>query len=118
VQTGAIALHLLSGLGIVADNRRRTLAHPPTAAAVVAKTALTGVALAATAAAWNRGRTPAEERAPGPVEDPEPRETRDRGHAWLSWAVPVTTGGLLVLDAYLGEQQRGPAGLLDWARRR
>ena len=32
---------------------------------------------------------------------------------WLQWATPAATGGLLVLDAYLGEQQRGAAGLLD-----
>ena len=32
---------------------------------------------------------------------------------WLQWATPVTTAGILVLDAYLGEQQRGAAGLLD-----
>jgi hypothetical protein len=32
---------------------------------------------------------------------------------WLQWATPATTGAVLVLDAYLGEQQRGEAGLLD-----
>lgn len=55
VQGGAIGLHVLSGLAIVADNRRRTLAHPPTTAAVVLKTALTGAALAASAAAYLNG---------------------------------------------------------------
>ena len=55
VQGGAIALHLLSGLAIVADNRRRALLHPPSSAAVVAKTALTGAALAATGAAYLNG---------------------------------------------------------------
>ncbi|MGO4603439.1 hypothetical protein [Terrabacter sp. 2YAF2] len=33
--------------------------------------------------------------------------------SWLQWATPGATAGLLVLDAYLGEQQRGVAGLLD-----
>jgi hypothetical protein len=33
--------------------------------------------------------------------------------AWLQWATPALTGSLLVLDAQLGEQQRGLAGLLD-----
>ena len=32
---------------------------------------------------------------------------------WLQWATPATTAGILVLDAFLGEQQRGEAGLLD-----
>jgi len=121
VQGGAIALHLLSGLAIIADNRRRTLVHPPTQAAVVAKTALTGVALAASAAAWDQGRKLGDLRegthdAGRPVTESE-RTLRSR-LSWLQWAVPAATGGLLVLDAYLGEQQRGPAGLLDWARQR
>lgn len=55
VQGGAIGLHLLSGLAIVADNRRRVVAHRPTSIAVVAKTALTGAALAASAAAYKVG---------------------------------------------------------------
>lgn len=32
---------------------------------------------------------------------------------WLQWVTPAATGALLVLDACLGEQQRGTAGLLD-----
>ena len=55
IQGGAVALHLLSGLAIVADNRRRTALHPPTLAAVVLKTALTGAAVAASAAAYANG---------------------------------------------------------------
>lgn len=35
----------------------------------------------------------------------------------LQWATPTATAGLLVLDACLGEQQRGVAGLLDRASR-
>jgi hypothetical protein len=33
-------------------------------------------------------------------------------------AAPAAATGLLVLDAYLGEQQRGPAGLRDRASNR
>lgn len=123
VQGAAIGLHLLSGLAIIADNRRRTLAHPPTTAAVVAKTALTGAALAASAGAWQQGAKlgdkvlDTDDRVgDAPVEE-STEKLRDR-LKWLQWAVPATTGGLLVLDAYLGEQQRGPAGLLDWVRQR
>lgn len=120
VQGGAIGLHLLSGLGIIADNRRRTVLHRPTRNAVVLKTGLTGLALAATAAAWSQGRKLAEQRDPLRSADADPAAAvsaseaeLDRRMDWLQWAVPVTTGGLLVLDSYLGEQQRGPAGLLD-----
>src|SRR5688572_3774342 len=55
VQGGAVGLHLLSGLAIVADNRRRVVAHPPTTVAVVLKTALTGVALAVSGEAYRSG---------------------------------------------------------------
>src|SRR6478735_11983615 len=41
VQGAAVGLHLLSGIAIVADNRRRVVGHRPTSAAVVLKTALT-----------------------------------------------------------------------------
>ncbi|WP_370892319.1 hypothetical protein [Janibacter sp. GXQ6167] len=120
VQGGAIALHLLSGLGIVIDNRRRTVSHAPTTTAVVLKTALTGAALAATAAAYINGQKLGDVRtgsndAGQPVQE-SARELEGRMR-WLQWAVPATTGALLVSDAYLGEQQRGPAGLLDWARK-
>lgn len=115
VQGAAIGLHLLSGLAIVADNRRRTLAHPPTTAAVVLKTALTGAALAASGAAYLNGARlgEAQEKADhdaGAKRRSDELVTRMR---WLQWATPATTAGLLVLDAYLGEQQRGVAGLLD-----
>ena len=54
MQGAAIGLHLVSGLAIVADNRNR-VAHTPTTVAVVAKTVLTGAALAAGAAAYRLG---------------------------------------------------------------
>lgn len=113
VQGGAIGLHLLSGVGLLLDNRRRTRRHAPTRRAVVAKTVLTGAALAAAAASYDEGRKLGEARA---------SKDTVRGHelssrlGWLQWAVPTTTGALLVLDAYLGEQQRGVAGLLDRGR--
>lgn len=120
IEGGAIALHLLSGLAIVADNRHRALLHPPTRAAVVAKTALTVAAVAATGAAYLNGA-----RLGKPLDD-GPRDTHSHGEAaqlsqrlrWLQWATPVATAGLLILDAFLGEQQRGPAGLLDRASNR
>ncbi len=114
VQGAAIGLHLLSGLAIVADNRSRVVAHPPTTVAVVAKTALTAAAVASTAAAWlygdRLGKASGED---GHPRDPEAAEESRRKLAWLQWATPALTGSLLVLDAQLGEQQRGFAGLLD-----
>lgn len=115
VETSAIGLHLLSGLGIVADNRRRVVLHPPTTGAVVAKTVLTGGALALTVASR---RDHAAVGRPGRSSDSGVPSGRRRGdeptpQRWLPWAICATTSGLLVLDAYLGEQQRGTAGALD-----
>jgi hypothetical protein len=115
VQGASIGLHLVSGLAIVADNRRRVVAHTPTTVAVVAKSVLTGAALAASGAAYRIGAElgDAQERAdvdPSAAGKARSLATRMR---WLQWATPVTTAGILVLDAYLGEQQRGAAGLLD-----
>lgn len=115
LQGGAIGLHLLSGIAILADNRRRVARHRPTTAAVILKTALTGTAVMVSAEAYRSGAElgDAMERA---ETDPAARDTaRTLTHrmSWLQWATPVATAGLLMLDAYLGEQQRGVAGLLD-----
>jgi putative copper export protein len=98
VQGAAIALHLVSGLAISADNRNRVLGHPPTTAITVAKAVITGAAVASTAAAY---------------VDPRAAEDARRTLKWLQWVTPALTGAMLVLDAELGEQQRGVAGLLD-----
>jgi hypothetical protein len=115
VQGAAIGLHLLSGIAILADNRARVSAHRPTTTAVIAKTTLTGAALLASAAAYGAG---AQLGAAKAREDRDPvsaQRARSLTSAmrWLQWATPATTAGILVLDAYLGEQQRGHAGLLD-----
>lgn len=114
VQGGSIGLHLLSGVAILADNRNRVVAHRPTTIAVLAKTALTGAAVASTAAAYvygdRLGRAAGEDGHPA---DPEAADRARRRLAWLQWTTPALTGSLLVLDAQLGEQQRGAAGLLD-----
>lgn len=109
VQGGAIGAHLLTGVGIVVDNRRRVVLHPPTTVAVAAKTALTGVALGSTAWAWQAGRRLGD---PGSTDRAQRERQRTR-LSWLQWVTPAATGALLVLDAYLGEQQRGAAGQLD-----
>ncbi|WP_245603705.1 hypothetical protein [Intrasporangium oryzae] len=114
VQGAAIGLHLLSGIAIVADNRRRVAAHPPTTAAVVLKTALTGVAIAASAAAYRLGAELGDaQRADRDATTGRTARLLARRMETLQWATPAATAGLLALDAYLGEQQRGVAGLLD-----
>lgn len=114
VQGAAIALHLVSGLAILADNRNRVTAHPPTTAAVVVKTLVTGAAVAASAAAYVVGsRLGDASGEDGHPRDPEAAESARRTLSWLQWTTPALTGAMLALDAHLGEQQRGAAGLLD-----
>ena len=115
VQGAAIGLHLVTGLAIVGDNRHRVAVHRPTTVAVVAKTLLTGAALAASGAAYRLGAELGEvaERADHDPSAAKRARSLTRTLRWLQWATPATTGSVLVLDAYLGEQQRGEAGLLD-----
>ncbi|QIM21877.1 hypothetical protein G7075_13340 [Phycicoccus sp. HDW14] len=115
VQGAAVALHLASGVAILVDNRRRVRHHRPTTLAVVAKTVLTGAAVALGAEAYRVGAAFGDAREAAD-HDPDARaEARALAARLrrLQWATPVTTGAVLVLDAYLGEQQRGLAGLLD-----
>ena len=94
VQGAAIGLHLLSGLAIVADNRRRTLTHPPTTAAVVLKTTLTGAALAASGAAYLYGARLGEARekaSENPVARMQAAKLSERMR-WLQWATPADHG--------------------------
>ena len=114
VQGAAVGLHLLSGLAILADNSNRVAAHTPTTVAVIAKTVLTTAAVASTAAAWVYGnRLGKASGEGGHPTDPEAAERARQKLSWLQWTTPALTGAMLVLDAQLGEQQRGLAGLLD-----
>lgn len=114
VQGVAVGLHLLTGLAITADNRNRVVSHPPTTLATLAKATVTTAAVASTIAAYvvgNRlGKASGED---GHPQDPEAAERARGTMRWLQWATPALTGVMLVLDAELGEQQRGEAGLLD-----
>ncbi|MCU1538816.1 MAG: hypothetical protein JWP82_3167 [Humibacillus sp.] len=115
VQGVAIGLHLLSGVAILLDNRHRVVAHRPTTAAVIAKTVLTAAAVVVSAETY---RSEAELREAVEHSDVDARSrqkarTLAQRMDLLQWATPAATAGLLVLDAYLGEQQRGAAGLLD-----
>ena len=115
VQGAAIGVHLLSGIAILADNRRRVVTHRPTTVAVIGKTALTGAAVVASAAAYRVGAELGDAKA-GADDDARAAERAralESTMRRLQWATPATTAGILVLDAYLGEQQRGQAGLLD-----
>jgi hypothetical protein len=110
----AIGAHLLGGAMIVAANRQRIATQQGVGSATAAKTVLTGAALAATAFSGYYGRrldqldTPIHvDGATKPsTETPTPIARAQKALRPLQWVIPALTGGLIVLGARMGEQQR------------
>ncbi|GLW89672.1 hypothetical protein [Actinokineospora globicatena] len=118
VSTAAIAAHLIGGTGLLIAQRKRVRDQPGAMANTIAKTAITGAALAATAYSGVLG-TKIAAAGPVPVEGAtEPSSdtttevaTAQRQLRVLQWAIPLLTGVLVILGAQQGEQQRPPRGL-------
>ncbi|MEC4576277.1 hypothetical protein [Streptomyces virginiae] len=121
----AIAAHLVGSSGLLAANAARVVSQQGVAASTLAKSAVTGAALAATAYTRMLGKKIeyASSESPADAEKAErhPVETKkaEEHLAVMQWVVPALTGGLLVLNALHGEQQR-PAEQLHgmWQRYR
>ena len=113
VNAVAIGAHLVGGALIVKDNKSRIGGQKGVAAATTVKTAFTGAALLATA--YSRvlgakikkaGDVPVEGgTAPAAGTPPEVAKAQKQ-LSGLQWAIPALTGGILVSNAYQGEQQR------------
>ncbi|MFF9915352.1 hypothetical protein [Streptomyces sp. NPDC013457] len=112
VGAAAIGMHMVGTGGLLAANAARVVTQQGVAASTIVKTALTGAALAATAYTRMLGKkieyvssesTPDAEKA-----GQHPAETKKAEHHLevMQWVVPALTGGLLVLNAVHGEQQR------------
>ncbi|MDX3536791.1 hypothetical protein PV721_20910 [Streptomyces sp. MB09-01] len=111
VSAVAIGAHLVGGSGLLAANASRVATQQGVAASTVAKTALTGVALAATAYARMLGKKIELASSQDPQDAEEAAASFDTGQAerhlsYAQWVVPAVTGGLLILNALHGEQQR------------
>ncbi|MFE2376581.1 hypothetical protein [Streptomyces sp. NPDC059398] len=123
VNAAAIGIHLVGGSGLLAVNASRVAAQKGVAASAIAKTVLTGAALAATAYSGVLGRKIALASSDSPddmeeaAEHPIDTARAQRDLAWVQWALPAFTGGLIVLNALHGEQQR-PAEQLQGILRR
>lgn len=112
VNAAAIAVHLVGSSGLLAANAARVATQQGVAASTIAKTVLTGAALAATGYSRVLGKKielaassdpeDAEKAAKHPIDT----DKAQRHLAFMQWAVPALTGGLLVLNALHGEQQR------------
>lgn len=113
VNLAAIGVHLTGATGLLLANRKRVLGQKGVGASTVAKTALTGAALAVTAYSRVLGKklehhdgTPVEGATePAPETPPAPASAQTQLRA-LQWAVPAVTGALVVLNAVHGEQQK------------
>ena len=113
VNLAAIAAHLVGGAGLLYANKGRVAAQSGVGASTVAKTALTVAALGVTAYSRALGKK-LEHAAGTPVQggtDPAADTPQDVAKAQqqlkiTQWLIPALTGGIAVLNAVHGEQQR------------
>jgi CBS domain-containing protein len=128
VNLAGIAAHVAGGSILLMANKGRLASQRGVATATIAKTALTGLALAATgysrvlgAKLQQVGDTPVEGGTTPTSGTPEEVTNIQRQLNVLQWVIPGLTGATLVLNAKMGEQQRPTkvtAGLLQGARSR
>jgi hypothetical protein len=108
-----ITAHLAGGAVLTGANKSRLTGQQGVAAASAIKTALTVAALGTTAYARVLGRK-LERAGEVPVEggttpsptSPDEVTRAQRQLTVLQWMIPALTGGLLVINARMGEQQR------------
>jgi CBS domain-containing protein len=128
VNLAGIAAHLAGGSMLLVANKGRLAGQRGVATATIAKTALTGLALAATgysralgAKLQRVGDAPVEGGTTPTEQSPDQVARVQRQLNVLQWVIPGLTGAMLVLNAKMGEQQRPTkvtAAMLQGARRR
>jgi hypothetical protein len=113
VNLAAIAAHLVGGAGLLLANRQRVADQRGVGTSTVAKLALTGAALGATAYSRALGRklqqsdgTPVEGGTDPAADTPADVAETQRQLKVTQWVIPALTGGIAVLTAVHGEQQR------------
>ncbi|WDT58495.1 hypothetical protein [Streptomyces sp. G7(2002)] len=112
VNAAAITAHLIGATGLLTANKARLPYQRGLMASTAAKTALTGLALAATAYSRVLGKkvelstSPDPDQADMSTSHPVPLAQAQRQLRLAQWAVPASTAALLILNALHGEQQR------------
>ena len=109
----AIGAHLIGGAGLLLANKSRVSAQKGVATSTIAKLALTGAALGATAWSGALGAKLAKYEGapvkggtePAPTTPPEAASAQQQLKV-LQWVIPALTGGIVVLTSLHGEQQR------------
>ena len=113
VNLAAIGAHLVGGVGLLFANKGRVVGQRGVGASTAAKTALTLAALGATA--YSRALGKKLEQAEGtpteggvqPASDTAPDAAKAQQQLRVcQWVIPTLTGGIAVLNALHGEQQR------------
>lgn len=124
VNLAGIAAHLVGGAGLLYANKGRVAGQKGVGTSTAVKLALTGAALGASA--WSRALGAKLDQYDGvAVEggtDPAPETPSEVASAQrqlkvLQWVIPALTGGLVVLNAQHGEQQRPNQQLPGLAQR-
>src|ERR671911_1149649 len=128
VNLAGIAAHVAGGSMLLVANKGRLAGQRGVATATIAKTALTGLALAATgysralgAKLQQVGDAPVEGGTTPTEDSPDQVAKVQRQLNVLQWVIPGLTGATLVLNAQMGEQQRPTnvaAGMLQGVRTR
>ena len=112
VNLAAIAAHLAGGAGLLIANRNRVALQKGVTSNTIAKTALTGAALAATAYSRALGEKVIRSNAPSAgATTPSAQTPPDVASAQtklnqMQWAIPALTGGLVWLASLQSEQQK------------
>ena len=128
VNAGAIAAHVIGGLGLIVANRGRVRAQSGVTANTTVKTIVTVAAVATTAYSGLLGSQIAKAGAvsadgatePGSATPGDVATAQDRLRI-MQWVTPVLTAAIVVMGAQQGEQQRGSqilAGLTKKARKK
>ncbi len=113
VNTAAIGVHVLGGLGLIAGNRERIEQQDEAQRNTAAKTVLTLTGIGITAYSGMLGKKVYEHQDNPTEGTTEPTSGTDEELAsaqrqlkYCQWAIPAVTGVLLILGAQQGEQQR------------
>lgn len=116
VNAAAIGTHLVGGAGLLIANKGRVSSQAGVGKTTATKTALTGLALAATGYArvlgqkvidkGDQGIAPAAGATEPSGGTPADVAAAQKQLKALQWAIPALTGALLVINAQMGEQQR------------
>jgi hypothetical protein len=105
LQIAAIATQLASGAALTLANRKRVAGQRGVARTSAIRTGLTGAAIAMTILAARTGAKVAEQDDDGDRDETQ-LESGERRLRVAQWMVPALTGAMVVMDAFMGEQQR------------